>query len=97
MFNRALDINNNKDLQINKFEIIKTIALAATFFCIIGSYSILRPLKTSVFFSLVGREYQPITKYVTILSLIPILLLYAKLVDKLKRYQLVYIFLTAWT
>ncbi len=97
MFNRAVGINNNNDLQINKFEIIKTIALAATFFCIIGSYSILRPLKTSVFFSLVGREYQPITKYVTILSLIPILLLYAKLVDKLKRYQLVYIFLTFYS
>ena len=97
MFNRAVSINNNNDLQIDKFEIIKTIALSATFFCIIGSYSILRPLKTSVFFSLVGKEYQPITKYITIFSLIPILLLYAKLVDRLKRYQLVCAFLTLYS
>ena len=87
----------NEKAEANNFELLKTIALSATFFCIIGSYSILRPLKTSVFFSLVGKEYQPITKYVTILSLIPILLLYAKIVDSLKRYQVVYVFLILYS
>lgn len=97
MFNGAVDKEKIADQQERKFERLKTIALAATFFCIIGSYSILRPLKTSVFFALVGKEYQPITKFISILFLIPVLLLYAKLVDKLKRHQIIYLFLTLYS
>lgn len=63
---------------------------------IIASYSLLRPFKTSIFFSLVGREYQPITKFLTVFIMIPTMLFYSKLVDKLKRSYLVHVFLLVY-
>ena len=72
---------------------LKLILLSFSFFFIIGSYSILRPLKVSVFLGMVGKEYEPITKILSIIILVPCMLLYAKLVDKLRRYQVVYFFL----
>jgi len=86
----------NENISINKpspYEHLKVMSLSISFFFIVGTYSILRPLKISVFLGLVGREYQPITKFITIITLIPCLLFYSKLVDKLKRHQLVHTFL----
>jgi ATP:ADP antiporter, AAA family len=85
------DFKNFRD-EAFRYEMYKLMLLGFTFFFIIGSYSILRPLKTSVFLGLVGKEYQPITKLISIINLFPCLLLYAKLVDKLRRYQVVYFF-----
>ena len=76
----------------NYYDYLKVILLGFSFFFIIGSYSILRPLKTSVFLGLVGKEYQPLTKFISLVILFPCLLLYAKLVDRLRRYQVVYFF-----
>jgi ATP:ADP antiporter, AAA family len=75
-----------------KYEFLKWLYLAGAFSFIIGTYSIIRPLKTSVFLGLVGKEYQPITKIISIAILFPCLILYTKLVDKLRRYQVVYFF-----
>lgn len=79
--------------QTDNNDYLKLIFLAITNFFIIGSYSILRSLKTSIFLGLVGKEYAPHTRIITIILLIPTMLLFAKLVDRLKRYQLVYLFL----
>lgn len=82
-----------KDCNENaKYEFLKWMYLAGAFSFIIGTYSIIRPLKTSVFLGLVGKEYQPITKIISIVILFPCLILYTKLVDKLRRYQVVYFF-----
>lgn len=75
------------------YDFKKLVYLGGAFFFIIGTYSVIRPLKTSVFLGLVGKEYMPYTKILTIFILFPILFLYAKLVDKLKRHQVVYYFL----
>ncbi len=80
------DLKNNHELK-------KLLLLGGTFFFIIGTYSVIRPLKTSVFLGLVGKEYQPLTKLITIIALIPVLFLYSKIVDRLRRYQVVYYFL----
>ncbi|MBU4269512.1 hypothetical protein KJ644_03070 [Candidatus Dependentiae bacterium] len=72
----------------------KLLLLGGAFLFIIATYSVIRPLKTSVFLGLVGKDYQPYTKIITIFILIPILFIYSKLVDKLKRHQVVYYFLT---
>ncbi|MCK4651073.1 hypothetical protein KAT08_02740 [Candidatus Babeliales bacterium] len=77
----------------NHPQFIKLILLCFSFFFITGTYAILRPLKASVFLGMVGKEYQPLTKIISIIILIPCMLLYAKLVNKLKRYQVVYFFL----
>lgn len=84
---------SKSELQTEQDDALKLIILALTNFFIIGSYSILRSLKTSIFLGLVGKEYAPHTRIITILLLIPTMILYAKLVDRLKRYQLVYFFL----
>lgn len=77
-------------LQLDEFDLLKLILLACTFFCIIGSYSILRPLKTSVFLGLVGKEYQPISRLLSLLVIFPCGFLYSRLVDKLKRHHIFY-------
>lgn len=74
-------------LQIDAFDKIKLIYLAFSFFFIIGSYSILRSLKSSIFIGLVGAEFLPYVKIVSILFLIPVMFLYSKLVDSVRRYQ----------
>lgn len=87
--NSYLEFKNSQD----SYDYKKLILLGWVFFFIIGAYSVIRPLKTSVFLGLVGKEYQPWTKAITIIMLFPILFLYAKLVDKLKRYQVILYFL----
>ncbi len=80
----------------NYYDTLKGLLLGCSFFFIIGSYSILRPLKSALFLALVGREYLPIAKIISIVILFPCLLLYTKLVDKLRRYQVVYFFLAVY-
>ncbi len=88
-----LDEKIQKHLQIDTHEATKLIYLSISFLFIIGSYSILRSLKTSVFLGFVGREYQPIAKILSIALMFPAMLLYSKLIDVIKRYQVVYFFL----
>lgn len=77
-------------LQLDHYDILKLLLLAGAFFCIIGSYSILRSLKTSLFLGLVGKEYQPISRLISLFIIFPCGILYSKLVDKLKRQQIFY-------
>lgn len=74
----------------NKSERTKVMLFALSSFFIIASYSILRSLKTPVFLGFVGIEYQPYTRFLTIILIIPCLLAYAKLVDNVNRHQIVY-------
>ena len=80
-------------LQLDNNEIKKLIMLGLSFFFIISSYSILRSLKTSIFLGLVGVEYQPYTRFITPILMIPCMFFYSKLVDHLKRHQIVYVIL----
>ncbi len=68
---------------------LKTFFLGLSFFCIIFSYTLIKELKDSVFMALMGTEqYVPIAKLLTIVGLIPMVFLYSKLVDTMRRYQL---------
>ncbi|KKR97183.1 MAG: Plastidic atp adp transporter [candidate division TM6 bacterium GW2011_GWE2_41_16] len=73
-------------------ERVKVLFLSLVFFFVIGAYSIGKALKDSVFISLVGQEYIPQAKWICIFMLIPMILLYSKLVDSVRRHQLVYIY-----
>ncbi len=81
----------DKFFEIEKNDRIKFVNLAVTFFFIIGSYSILRSLKASIFLGFVGREYQPLAKIIALVMLFPVMFLYSKVVDKVRRYQVVLI------
>jgi ATP/ADP translocase len=92
MFNKIQTFRSyqavQKYLNLDKYDFIKLLLLAGAFFCIIGSYSILRSLKTSIFLGMVGKEYQPISRLISLVIIFPCGFLYSKLVDKLKRQQI---------
>jgi AAA family ATP:ADP antiporter len=86
------------DLGISKFmrrliyvephERLKLFFLTLIYFLIITTYTVAKEFKDSVFVSVVGKGYVPTAKIATMLALIPAIFLYSKLVDKLRRYQL---------
>ncbi|MGB8367562.1 MAG: Npt1/Npt2 family nucleotide transporter, partial [Candidatus Babeliales bacterium] len=73
---------------IEPHERLKVLCLAITFFLVIGAYTVTRDLKNAIFVSIVGKEYIPWAKVVSMLVLIPAIFIYAKFVDDLRRYQL---------
>ncbi len=72
----------------DKHERLKFILLTLVFALIIGSYTIAKELKDSLFVSIVGKDYLPTAKFLVIFLLIPAALVYSRLVDVLRRYQL---------
>lgn len=73
---------------VEKHERVKVISLTFSFFLIIAAYTIARELKDSIFVAIVGKSYLPIAKIITLVILIPPILFYSMLVDKIRRYQL---------
>ena len=76
---------------LSKDEYKKFGILSFTLFFILASYWLMRPLKDSLFGSIVGIEYQPRAKFLTFLFLIPMVLIYSKLVDTFEKHRLFYI------
>lgn len=75
--------------EIEEKERLKIFFLSAAFFAIISSYTIIKELKDSIFMNIVGgKEAIPYAKLFMIFGLIPLVLLYSKLVDTVRRYQL---------
>jgi AAA family ATP:ADP antiporter len=69
---------------LDQFERLKFFILAFSFSATIGIYSILRSLKTSIFISMVGVEYQPWTKMIMLVLIVPIMYFYSKVVDRFR-------------
>ncbi len=57
------------------------------FFLVIGSYTLVKEIKDVIFLKTVGKEYVPYAKVLTMFLLIPAIFFYAKLIDKIRRYQ----------
>ena len=72
----------------NSFQRLKIVFLGAIFFFIVGSYTVAKELGGSIFIATVGEEYVPWADILAMIALLPAVLLYAKLVDKVRRYQL---------
>lgn len=77
---------------VDRRERLKVLFLSLSFFLVIGAYTVARELKDSIFSSIVGRDYVPQAKLWTVFLLIPAILAYSRLVDGLRRYQLLYFF-----
>lgn len=78
-----------KDLfVVKKGEGRKVFLLALIFFLIVGAYTITRDLKSSIFISVVGKEWVPWAKVATMVLLVPLIFLYSRTVDLMHRYQL---------
>jgi len=79
---------NENSFEAKAAEKLKFLFLAVTFFLIIGSYTLIRDLKNSIFIGLIGKSYIPIARLIVLAILIPAILLYARFVDRAKRYYL---------
>lgn len=65
--------------------------LACTYLFIIGTYWLMRPLKDAIFMRVVGKNYLPAAKILSVLIMIPLILIYSKLVDVVQKHKLFYI------
>lgn len=74
--------------EIEKHERTKIWLLALSFFLVIGGYTIVKELKDFVFISIVGLNKLIEAKWYSMLVLIPMVFFYSKLVDTLRRSNL---------
>jgi len=72
-------------------ELNKFILLGIIFGLIIGIYWTLRPLKDALFQDIVGGEWQPRAKWLSLVVIFPLVIIYSKLVEKLSRQTLFYV------
>ena len=75
----------------SKDEIIKFSLLGLIFGLIIGCYWTLRPIKDSIFAAMVGVDYQPMAKWLSLVMVSALVLVYGKLVDTFSRDRVFYI------
>lgn len=76
----------------DRYERLKFFLLCAAFFLVIGSYTLIKELRDSIFVAVVGREYVPLARILETIILIPAIFFYSFLVDRLRRYQLLYVY-----
>src|SRR5579872_6089577 len=74
-----------------KEEFKKFLRMGAIFSIIIGVYWTLRPLKDSVFIQLVGSLQLPFAKTISVLSLLPLVMFYTRLLEKTSREKMLII------
>ena len=74
--------------EIEQHERIKIWILAIAFFLIIGGYTLVKELKDFVFISIVGLDKLIEAKWYSMIVLIPMVFFYSKLVDVLRRSDL---------
>jgi ATP:ADP antiporter, AAA family len=74
--------------QIDRSHRVKFFFLTCIYFFIIGAYTLVKELNNSIFMRVVGDDYLPWAKIASMFVLIPAILFYSHMVDKLRRYQL---------
>lgn len=63
---------------------------------ILGSYWLMRPLKDGIFLKMVGKQYLAWAKMTSVFIIVPLALIYAKLVDMVEKQKLFYVICTAY-
>lgn len=79
-------------IEIEKQERVKLLLLSIIFFCVIGGYTLVREMRDSIFLAIVGGSHLAEAKTIATLVLIPAIMLYSWLVDRLRRYQLLLVY-----
>ena len=64
--------------------------LSVLFGLTIGAYWLFRPLKDGVFLTMFGTDYQPKAKILSMFVVIPLVMIYERLVSSYKRHQVLY-------
>ncbi len=68
--------------------------LASIFGIIIGTYWALRPMKDGIFNAIVGLDYQPYAKMLSVAVVFPLVIIYSKLIDAFPRHKVFYVLVT---
>ncbi len=76
------------------YERKKFIILGVTFFFVIAAYTIIQALKDSIFGHIVGCYWINYARFGSMCMLMPAIIFYSKLVDKLRRYYLLCFYAT---
>ncbi len=76
---------------LHKDEREKFSLLAVIFGITIGVYWLLRPIKDGLFLTMVGTEYVPLVKMLSVVIIVPVVMIYSKLVDTFPRHIVLYI------
>jgi len=84
-------------LHLSKEETKKILWLSVSFFCVIGAYTILKEMKDSLFVTLAAVESMHLVKLTSLLVLVPATLLYARLVDVMKRSRLIWFYVILYS
>lgn len=82
--------------KFSKEELKKFSLLAIIFGFTIGVYWLLRPIKDGVFCKMAGSSNIPLAKIFSLFIVIPIVLIYSKLVDKFPRHRIFYALCTIY-
>lgn len=70
------------------YESKKFLLLGVTFFFVIAAYTLVQALKDSIFSSVVGKYYVNYARFASMCMLMPAIVFYSKMVDKMRRYYL---------
>lgn len=71
-------------------ELRKFFILGLVLFLILGVYWTLRPIKDGVFMSIVGKDCLPMAKLLSLFLIVPLVLVYGKLIDRYPRHRVFY-------
>jgi len=82
----------NSPTEYSRTEFLKLVLLGISLFLVVGAYTLVRELKSSMFMSIVGKEYVPWARMIAMFILVPGVLFYSYLVNKIRRYQLLYFY-----
>lgn len=77
---------------VDRQERTKTILLSLAFFFIIAGYTLVKELNDSIFVHIVGKEYNPWARLIAMVCLVPAILIFSKIVDTVRKHQLIYIY-----
>lgn len=72
----------------SKFDFIKIITLGISIFLVMGAYTVFKELKDAIFIITVGTKYLPDVKAASLVLMIPLVILYGWLSEKLSRQKL---------
>lgn len=78
--------------RVDPEERVKLLMLTVVYFLIIASYTVVQAMKDAIFLRIVGEEFLGWVSVASIFVLIPAILFYSYLVDRIRRYQLLYIY-----
>lgn len=79
-----------------KEEFKKFLRMGLIFACIIGSYWTIRTLKNAIFITLVSAAQLPYAKTASLFFLLPVIMMYTKLLDRYSREKIFYILSTIY-